>query len=184
MFFNLPEETQRNFRQAKEVHWLKQIHFKFNASLSLQPKHSLQVENNGGGHKVFSLYLQLNTPKWFPLSPCLIRQQANSTTLSPPSSGPAEGARGPIKLDYSKYPTSIGLPSMKEIPSEMEVAPRYTLLTLLTLFTLFTLFTLLKQQHVCLYILLGKVRTLLEWDDGLLSKKWDRMEWVIPLRLL
>ena len=28
-------------------------------------------------------------------------------------------------------------------------------------------------------ILLGKVRTLLEWDDEFLSKKWgDRLEWV------
>ena len=34
-----------------------------------------------------------------------------------------------------------------EIPSEMEVAPRYTLLTLLTLLTLFTLFILLKLLH-------------------------------------
>ena len=45
----------------------------------------------------------------------------------------------------------------------MDIAWHYTLLTLLTLFSL-------KQQHVCLYILLGKVRTLLEWADELLSK--------------
>ena len=48
----------------------------------------------------------------------------------------------------------------------MEVAPRYKLLTLLTLLTMFILFKLLstaKILHVCLYILLGKVRTLLKW---------------------
>ena len=31
----------------------------------------------------------------------------------------------------------------EKVPSEMEVAPRYKLITLYTLFTLFTLFTLL-----------------------------------------
>ena len=56
--------------------------------------------------------------------------------------------------------------------------------------TLFTLFILLKllftalTEHVslCLYILLQKVKTLLEWADELLSKKWSA--WVmggIPL---
>ena len=34
-------------------------------------------------------------------------------------------------------------------------------------------FTLLKQKRVCLYILLGKVRTLLEWADWLLRKMLD-----------
>ena len=44
---------------------------------------------------------------------------------------------------------------------------------------------------VCLYILLGKVRTLMEWADGLLSKMWgdglDGSGWIdgyIPFRLL
>ena len=41
--------------------------------------------------------------------------------------------------------------SLLKIPSEMEEAPRYKLLTLLTLFTQFIL---LKLKHVCLYILL------------------------------
>ena len=38
------------------------------------------------------------------------------------------------------------------------------------------------------YILLGRVKTLLEWADELLSKEWEWMDaWVtgwIPLRLL
>ena len=48
----------------------------------------------------------------------------------------------------------------------MEEAPRYTLLTL------FKLFKVLKQYHVSLYILLGKVRTLLETAIELLSILW------------
>ena len=65
--------------------------------------------------------------------------------------------------------------SISKIQSEMEVAPRYKLLTLLKWFTLlirFALFTLLKlfiplklfytaQTLSCMPILLGKVRTLL-----------------------
>ena len=50
----------------------------------------------------------------------------------------------------------------------MEVAPRYNLFKLFTLLTLFILFKLLYTA--CLYIWLGKVRMLLEWADGLLSK--------------
>ena len=87
----------------------------------------------------------------------------------------------------------------------MEVAPRYKLLTLLTLFTLLTLLTLLtwfalltlftnnietafpllKHWHVCLYLLLGKVRMLLEPANELLKKSWTGwvMDW-IPLRFL
>ena len=42
--------------------------------------------------------------------------------------------------------------------------------------------TLLKQQQVCLYILLGKVRTLLEWAKCGVSV-WI-MEWVIPRKIL
>ena len=74
--------------------------------------------------------------------------------------------------------------SSTKIASEMELAPRYTLLsmfallTLLTLFILFTLFILIKllcssSMYVCLYILpiyIGRVRTLLIWADELLSK--------------
>ena len=66
----------------------------------------------------------------------------------------------------------------------MEVAPRYKLLKLITLLTLFnTMFTVfttqtalhcLKSSMYAVYIVLGKVRTLLEWTDALL----------IPLRLL
>ena len=68
----------------------------------------------------------------------------------------------------------------------MEVAPRYklltrlTLLTMLTLFTLFTLITLfillkLLYQNISIYayILLRKVRMLLEWAEPCLSKKSD-----------
>ena len=40
----------------------------------------------------------------------------------------------------------------KKLPSEMEVAPRYTLLTLLAVLTPFTLFTLFKCLH-CLHCL-------------------------------
>ena len=71
----------------------------------------------------------------------------------------------------------------------MEVTPRYKLFTLLTLLTLFILFKLLYTA--CLYIWLGKVRMLLEWADGLLSKilglDWTGLDWMdgwIPLRLL
>ena len=61
----------------------------------------------------------------------------------------------------------------------MEVALRYTLLILFILFTLFILFKLLKQLHVCLYILFGKVRTVLEWADELLSKMLsERTGWI------
>ena len=56
----------------------------------------------------------------------------------------------------------------------MNVAPCYTLLTLFTLFKL--LYT--AVAYVCLYILLEKVRTLLEWIDELLSKKWDGVDGV------
>ena len=45
----------------------------------------------------------------------------------------------------------------------MEVAPRY-LHCYIALFTCCLRgFTLIKQKHVCLYILLGKVRTLLHF---------------------
>ena len=49
----------------------------------------------------------------------------------------------------------------------MEVAPRCTPFTL---FMLSKSLSLPLQLCVCPYILLGKVRTLLEW--ALLSKKW------------
>ena len=54
-----------------------------------------------------------------------------------------------------KYESTKSL--LKKIPSEMEVAPRYKLLTLLTLLTMSILFKLFytaaKTLHVCLYIL-------------------------------
>ena len=58
----------------------------------------------------------------------------------------------------------------------MEVAPLYTPFKLFTLSTLFILFKLLytavkKQNHVCLYLLLGKFRARLKWAGELLSKK-------------
>ena len=40
-------------------------------------------------------------------------------------------------------------------------------------------FKLLKQYHVCLYVLLGEVRMLLEWADELLSKKRSVNGWVM-----
>ena len=54
----------------------------------------------------------------------------------------------------------------------------FALFTLFTLFTLFILFILSKLLYTalteaCASIYIGgKVRTLLEWADGLLSKKW------------
>ena len=69
----------------------------------------------------------------------------------------------------------------------MEVALRYKLLSLLTVLTLFLLLTLFTIQtalhcsnsslYVCLYIMLRKVRTLLDWAHGLLSKisEWTRL---------
>ena len=45
----------------------------------------------------------------------------------------------------------------KKIPSEMEVAPRYALLTLFKLFVLFTLFTLFK---------LLTLKCVMEWVMG------------------
>ena len=80
------------------------------------------------------------------------------------------------------------------MPSEMEIAPRYTLFTLSTLFnTVDTVYTIQTALHLhCLnssmyayiytYILLGKVRMLLEWVDGLLSRMLECMdkmgEWI------
>ena len=49
------------------------------------------------------------------------------------------------------------LTKKRKIPSEMEVAPHYTLFTL---FTLFLLFKLLYIAFTQIHILLGKVRTL------------------------
>ena len=54
----------------------------------------------------------------------------------------------------------------------MEVAPRYTLPTLFTLSTLFNIIHTIQTAQHCLnnstyaYILLGKVRSLLELADG------------------
>ena len=64
----------------------------------------------------------------------------------------------------------------------MEVAPPYKLLALLTWFTLLILLKLFNTATLQIYILLGKVRTLLELEVELLSKMLG--EWVIPLRLL
>ena len=78
----------------------------------------------------------------------------------------------------------------------MEVAPCYTLLTLFTLFALFALFTLFNTVYniqialpclnssIYVCILLGKVRTLWEWADGLLSKMLGDgvYGWMGPLR--
>ena len=56
----------------------------------------------------------------------------------------------------------------------MGVAPRYTLLKLLRLLSLLKLFKLLYTaltvacMPCCPYVLLGKVRTLLEWADELI----------------
>ena len=52
----------------------------------------------------------------------------------------------------------------------MDVAPRFKLLTLLTMFILFKPLYTAKTMHVCLYILLGKVRMLLEWPCGKCAK--------------
>ena len=56
----------------------------------------------------------------------------------------------------------------------MEVAPRYTLSTLFTLLTLSILFEVFFTAYACMprYILLGKVRTQLDWADQLLNKMW------------
>ena len=60
----------------------------------------------------------------------------------------------------------------------MEVSPRYTLLN--TVHTAYTVYTVCTAYcvilHVCLYILLAKVTTLLEWADGLMSKMLDRLD--------
>ena len=93
---------------------------------------------------------------------------------------------------YALTRTPIFAPSCKQIPSEMEVAPRYKLLTLLTVHTLFTLFTLLTiltllPQRTLLTLLkmlkqvwskmaimpIYNMALLLCW---LLSKRW---EWVM-----
>ena len=66
---------------------------------------------------------------------------------------------------FTSMPNAIFATSLEKIPSEMEVAPRYTLSTLFTLFTLSILFEVLYTAYACMprYILFGKVRTLLEW---------------------
>ena len=62
-----------------------------------------------------------------------------------------------------------------KIPSEMDVAPSYTLLTIFTLFTLYTVQTashrLNCSMHACL--LLGNFRTLLGWAEKPLGKMLD-----------
>ena len=65
-----------------------------------------------------------------------------------------------------------------KIPSEIQLAPRYTLLTLFKLFnTIYTVYTIQTALH-CLnssmyaYIV-GNVTPLLEWDVGLQSKMLD-----------
>ena len=65
---------------------------------------------------------------------------------------------------FTSMPNAIFATSLEKIPSEMEVAPRYTLSILFTLFTLSILFEVLYTAYACMprYILLGKVRTLLE----------------------
>ena len=48
----------------------------------------------------------------------------------------------------------------------MKVAPRYTLFTPFTQFTIQTALHCFKScKYAFIYILLGKVRTLLEWAD-------------------
>ena len=56
----------------------------------------------------------------------------------------------------------------------MKVAPRYTLFTLFKL-----LYTALNVACMPIYILLEKVKTLLEWADELLSKMLDGLEWIL-----
>ena len=51
----------------------------------------------------------------------------------------------------------------------MEKAQHYTIYTVNTECS--NCFTLL--EHACLYILLGKVRTLLEWADEFLNNRWS-----------
>ena len=51
--------------------------------------------------------------------------------------------------------------------------------TVCTVYTIQTVLHCFKQYRVCLYKLLGKVRTELEWADVPLSKKWNDgwMDW-------
>ena len=57
----------------------------------------------------------------------------------------------------------------------MKVAPRYTLFTLFKL-----LYTALNVACMPIYILLEKVKTLLEeWANELLSKMLDGLEWIL-----
>ena len=75
-----------------------------------------------------------------------------------------------------------------KIPSEMDVAPRYTLLTIFTLFTLYTVQTASHRLNCSMYayLLLGNFRTLLGWAEKPLGKilDWTMDGWVIPLGLL
>ena len=80
---------------------------------------------------------------------------------------------------------------MPKNPAMVIHSALFNLVLVLTVYTVNTVsncFTLLKQKHVCLNMLEGEIRTLLEWADGLLSKEWEWMDaWVtgwIPLRLL
>ena len=59
---------------------------------------------------------------------------------------------------------------LSKIPPETKEAPRYIHCLPFLYYSNCFSFTLLKKEHVCLYILLGKVRTLLEWANRLLSK--------------
>ena len=63
----------------------------------------------------------------------------------------------------------------------------FTQLTLLKCYS--NCFPLLKPEHACLYRLLGKEKTLLEWAVVLLSKKWSVWSgvgdgWISDIRLL
>ena len=55
-----------------------------------------------------------------------------------------------------------------KIPSEMEVAPRYKLLTLLTLLILLKLFKLFNVARTLACMPIYIVRTLLKWADAMM----------------
>ena len=74
-------------------------------------------------------------------------------------------------MEYNQYQVGISNSSANVPYNKIEVAPCYTLFKLL--------YTALNVACMPIYILLEKVKTLLEWADELLSKRLDGLESIL-----
>ena len=93
--------------------------------------------------------------------------------------------RSPFKTCLAAQRTASEVTRSKNTIRDGGSTALYTAFTVYTVCTVWHCFhclyysnclSLLKQKHVCLSILLRKVRTLWEWVYGLLTKKWDGMD--------